>query len=446
MESDDLEPEMSKPLGNEGKFPVKTKKIAFLGLFGQGNLGNDCTLQAVLHNARKYLPDAVAKCICSGPEEVSVTYNIPVFPMEAVSGKSRPETKNIGLRFLGKVFIRITREFLHGVNAVRALRGSHMLIAAGTGLLVDHSTGFRGYPYYVFKWSIIAKLCRCKLLIISMGAGPIYHPLSRWLIKSALSLADYRSYRDTFSKQYIEGIGFGANSDPVYPDLAFSLPRATVSVRRSFHSERPVIGVGVVDYYGLSGKSDEERESVYRDYLNKMVTFVTWLLNHKYAVRVLIGDVKYDRSVKRDLMELLKDRGLESQDGRIINEPILSVEQLLSQLVATDVVVSPRYHNIILALMLNKPVISLSYNEKFDSLMAGFGLAEYSLPIGEFDVERLIERFIELVKSAEELRFHIERKTEEYRKDLDKQYTMIFSSSSTELPLNISWAKKDFSG
>jgi len=408
--------------------PVKPKKIVFLGLFGQQNLGNDCTLQAMVYNARKYLGNAEVKCICTGPEDTSERYNIPAFPMEVMSGKARTRKNNTLLRLLRKVFVRITKEVLHGVKGFKTLKGSDMLVAPGTGLLVDHTTGFRGYPYYVFKWSLIAKLCRCRLLIVSIGAGPIYHPLSRWFIRSALSLAEYRSYRDSCSKQYIESIGFETNSDRVYPDLAFSLPEAIMVGLDHREGQRSVIGVGVVDYYGQNAKLHSGGEDAYRDYINKTATFITWLLEHNYNVRVLIGDVRYDSSVRQDLRELIEKRGLKDDKGQIIYETISSVEQLLSQLSKTDIIVSPRFHNIILALMLNKPVIALSHHEKFDSLMAGLGLAEYCLHIDNLNVDRLIEQFKKVAKNSEDLKPYIKRKTEEYRRVLDEQYSFIFNN------------------
>jgi polysaccharide pyruvyl transferase WcaK-like protein len=40
--------------------------------------------------------------------------------------------------------------------------------------------------------------------------------------------ADYRSYRDASSKEHLKAAGIDVKNDAVYPDLAFSLPRAVV--------------------------------------------------------------------------------------------------------------------------------------------------------------------------------------------------------------------------
>jgi polysaccharide pyruvyl transferase WcaK-like protein len=410
---------------------MKPKKISFLGLFGQQNLGNECTLQAILFNARKHIPDAKIHCICTDPGDTSSRHGIPAFPIAnrfANGLHSRKAWESYGFlrRSLRKVFVQIPMELLHWVKAYKTLSGTDMLAMPGTGFLSDYATRSFSWPYFIFKWSVIAKMCGCKLLFVSVGAGPITHPLSRWFIKQALSMADYRSYRDLYSKEYLESIGFETGDDPVYPDLAFSLPLPEMPAHSDPNGRKPVIGVGLKDYYGRLGLRQGDGEAVYRDYIGKLLTFVSWLLEHRYDVRVLIGDVLYDKRVKQDLMALLEGRKSTGEDGRILDEPIVSVEQLMSQLGATDIVVSPRYHNVILALMLNKPAFSLSYHEKFASLMSGVGLADYCQDIDHLDIDTLIRRVMELEKDAGKIKPSLERTMEEYRKALQEQYSFLF--------------------
>jgi len=335
------------------------------------------------------------------------------------------------VRLSAKLLIGIPTWLRKWATILSALKSTDMLIVSGGGILVDHTTGPFGYPYLVLAWSILAKLFGCRLLFVSVGAGPIYHPLSRHFIKAALSLADYRSYRDISSRQYIQSIGFKADDDPVYPDLAFSFPAYETSESPGRDTERPIVGVGLMDYYGPRG-SRQRDEAIYREYLDRLSRFVRWLVEQQYTVRLLIGDVVYDSPVKQDLLRLLSDIDESNHDGgRIIDQPILTVEQLLSQLTDTDVVISPRFHNVVLALMLTKPVISISYNDKFDSLMIDLGLDEYCEPIDQFDVGRLIRRFAELKKHGDALRPSIKEKIAEYRRALEEQYTFIFHNRTT---------------
>lgn len=408
---------------------MKPNKISFLGLFGQQNLGNDCTLQAILYHVRKYFPDAEIGCVCTGPEEISARYSISTFPMTAMSENVWPGQLNFLSKVMRKVLIKIPMELIHWVKAFNLLKGTHIFIIPGTGLLVDHTTGPFGYPYYVFKWSILARLHRCKLLIVSMGAGPIYHPLSRWFIKSALSMADYRSYRDSFSKEYIGNIGLDIKNDPVFPDLAFSLPKDIMPECNNTNSRNTVVGVGLIDYDGPSRhQRGEDREVIYRAYIKKVSILIEWFIERKYSVRILIGDVKYDSSVRQDLIDLFTSRGLMCEGSQIISESIFSIEQLITQLINTDIVISPRFHNIILALMLNKPAVSIAYNKKFNDLMAGVEMSEYCQDIDQFDVEKVIAQFIKLEANVEKLKPYIKKSTEAHRRALDKQYSFIFNN------------------
>ncbi len=317
-------------------------------------------------------------------------------------------------------------ELLHWFKVFKVLMSVDMLVMPGTGMLGGFHVNQFGLHYEIFKWSIITKICRCKLLFVSVGAGPLFHPLNKFFIKSALSLADYRSYRDSFSRNYLQGIGFESNNDAVYPDLAFSLPMSIMPRSANHDRQKPVVGIGVMDYSGQRG-DEQEGEAIYQEYIDKTSSFVTWLLKHNYRVRVLSGDGLYDGRPRKDLRKSLEMRGFKYANGQFLDEEPLSVEQLLSHIASTDFVISPRYHNILLAIMLNKPVISLSYNEKFESLMAGVGLAEYCQHIEQLNVDRLIKQFKKLELNAENIKPQIKQKTEEYSKALDKQYAHIFN-------------------
>jgi polysaccharide pyruvyl transferase WcaK-like protein len=400
----------------------RRNKICFFGNFGQGNFGNECTLQAFLYNLRRLLPDAEVTCICTGPEATASTHNIAAVPISGVI--VRPWTlRNPLARLARKVFIGIPSELYRWLKAFRTLKGKDMLIVPGTGLLTD-AFGLYGWgPYNIFKWSLIAKLCGCKLLFVSVGAGPIYGTLCRWLVKSALSLAEFRSYRDNSTLKYLKAVGFPTNNDRVYPDLAFSLPEVVMQQGNIHKRCRSVVGLGLMEY---AGKYCVEKPSntIYLAYLENLVIFARWLLAHGYDVRLLIGDL-FDAAVTQEFRDLLKERSSTYYEGRIIDEPVYSVEQLLSQLAATDVVVATRFHNVLLALILNKPTISITFHHKCVSLMSEMGLSEYCQDINHFSADGLIESFSNLERNVEKLRPLIKQKTEQFRRELDEQYNSI---------------------
>ena len=207
----------------------------------------------------------------------------------------------------------------------------------------------------------------------------------------------------------------------MYPDLVFSLPEVALPRDMTNSRRRPVVGLGVMEYAGRYSV-ENPTNAIYVNYVDSLAKFARWLLAHGYDVRLLIGDV-CDRRVAHEFKALLEQGGCE--DGRVINEPVLSVADLLSQLAATDVVVATRFHNILLALLLGKPVISIGFHHKCVSLMSQMGLSDYCQDINCLDAKTLIARFCDLEQKAEELKPAIKSKVEECRRALDEQYKCI---------------------
>jgi polysaccharide pyruvyl transferase WcaK-like protein len=102
------------------------------------------------------------------------------------------------------------------------------------------------------------------------------------------------------------------------------------------------------------------------------------------------------------------------------------VEQLWQQLAETDVVVATRFHNVLLALMLGKPVLALAYHEKVTSLMASVGLARHCHPVSPLDPETLLGRFEAVEAEAPAIERSLVAKAAQNRMSLEEQYGRIF--------------------
>jgi len=403
----------------------KRKRICFFGHFGSPNFGNEITLQTVLYHVRRHFPEADVVCICTGPEALAATQKIETVPISRTFVKPGKRHSRLA-RLLRRVFIGAPSEICRWFETFKTLKGADVLIIPGTGLLTD-AYGLLGWgPYNLFKWSLVARVCRCKLLFVSVGAGPIYGPLGRYFIKSALSMAGFKSYRADASMNYLRGIGFATNSDPVYPDLAFSLPEAMLPRDAEKRDKRRIVGLGLMPYAGRYSAATAG-DSIYRKYLENLFGFARWLLAHDYDIRLIIGEVS-DRNASEEFKSLLKASLDQYDEQRIIDQVALSVEQLLPQIAATDMVVATRFHNIVLALLLNKPVISISFHRKCGSLMEEMGLSEYCQDINHMNSGRLIEQFQELERNADQLKSVIRQKVAQSRKALDEQYSLIFKN------------------
>lgn len=416
------------PMAKLRKRPI----IAFFGTFGVQNLGNECTLQAILSNAGKQLPQAQLFSVCYGPDDTRQRHNIAAVPVEASSARNRPAgSANRGsvAHLLRLIFRRVPDEARDFVRAAWALRRTHLMVMTGLGMLTDYSTSVTGYPFQLFKWTLAATVARCKVRFVSVGVGPIYSRLSRWLIRISLSLADYRSYRDDASKKRIKNYGFNSDADPVFPDLAFSLPQ-NMFPERSDRRKRLVVGVGIMHHADVHIGTSQEQVAAHFAYLDKMCDFVMWLVEKGYEIRILQGDVQYDGDARRGLRQRLEQRGIRYQEAAINDEGCNSVDQLLAQLADCDLIVSPRFHNLLLGLMLDIPVISISYDSKNDCLLDSFELNRYHQPMSELSVQMLTEQFSDLVIRRDQVKAAFQKVVTRNRELLDEEYKSIFGDVS----------------
>jgi len=385
------------------------------------NTGNESTLLAILWRLRHIYPGWRFCCICTNPEAVAARDGIDAVPISRRDARLWDVDARLDRR-LRTAFIAVGEELKDYIRAFRTLRKTAILVVPGTGLLTN-AYGLSAWgPYNLFKWTLMAKLRRCKVLFVSVGAGPIYGAPGRLLVKSSLLLADYRSYRDDTSLSYLRQIGFRAKNDRVYPDLAFSLPE-TLFQRANGAGPTRVVGLGLMLYAGRYSVEDPVPET-YSAYLESLAEFVKWLLEHDYDIRLLLGDG--DNVVIDEFKSVLRGRVGMYDESRVVDEPMTSVDEVLAQLAETDIVVATRFHNVLLALMLNKPVVAISFHHKSTSLMDDMGLAEYCLDINRIDSDSLIDRFQEAVTHRGEIKQTVAQKVVESRSALDDQYDALF--------------------
>jgi polysaccharide pyruvyl transferase WcaK-like protein len=354
--------------------------LGVFGLFGAGNLGNEGSLDAMLGLLREASPSDRIVCICARPDVVRRDHGVDAIPRFRWSGC---EGHGRG----GALLRKAAGKVLAPLHALLHARRFKLLIVPGTGILDDFSIGPLHMPYDILVWVAAARLCRAKVAFVSVGAGPIVHPISRWLMKSAARLADYRSYRDVTSKEFMESLGLDVSRDAVYPDLAFRLP----APRGAAPPAPPVrVAVGVMRFYNWRQDASAGLPA-YRSYIDKLATFIRWLLAQECRVRLVIGEDS-DLGAVEDVRAALGERA-----GAVAFAPAYTLDDVMVQMSDAHVVVATRFHNVICALKLDKPTISIGYAKKNDVLLESMGLGDCTQRIDTLDVERLQAQFARLV-------------------------------------------------
>jgi polysaccharide pyruvyl transferase WcaK-like protein len=433
---------------------MRPTRIVFYGNFGAGNLGNEVTLQTAIEQTLARVPGAKLLCVCTNPEDVRTRHGIEAAPVlwrdsgwswldldrparasdaGAAARSGAPARHGLGAQLgrLGRVaFRRMPLEIAHWFRMLGLMARNDVFVVPGTGIVTDAACGSLGYPYDMFKLTVLARLCGKRVIFLSVGAGPFRYRLGCWLISRSLGMAHYRSYRDLDSKQRLHDIGFDTSKDAVYPDLVFGLSKGSLAVKPVAPGSRRIVALGLKDYAAPVSDADAQG---YREYLRVMADFVTWLQAQDYVVRLIIGDAQYDTRVREDLIALLAARGAAGAKAPLLlSEPVPTVNELLRQLHETEAVISPRFHNLVLALMLNKPVLALSDLPKVTALLVDLGLGDYCLPLENLEAGELTRRFARLQSDAGKLRSYIGDAVERYRASVEDQYARVYNGAVPE--------------
>jgi len=290
------------------------------------------------------------------------------------------------------------------------------VIVPGMGVL-EASLPLRasGVPYAMFLLCASGRLFRTRVALISVGATVISQRLTRWLFTAAARLAWYRSYRDIPSREAMRRNGLDSSRDPVYPDLVFGLPAPPREP-----GDPQTVGVGVMEFYGSNDERDRASQ-IHAAYSGNLKRFIRWLVDNGRNVRLFTGDASDDSMVQEILADLRENRpGLEP--SRVVAGPVRSFAELTRAMAPVSAVVATRYHNVICALKLGKPVISVGYAGKNRTLMADMGLAGFCQSASSLNVGQLIEQFTELESRSAQLRQVIAGRCADHARQLDEQF------------------------
>jgi polysaccharide pyruvyl transferase WcaK-like protein len=368
--------------------------IALLGLFGSPNLGNEATLAAFLHNMRIRLPHASFACVAPASYCVEAVHHIRHLPLDPLPAAQR--FWRVGSRMLQDSLAAahlLLTEPGRRQWATRMLSGSRALLVPGTGIFDDFGQGPLDMPLHLDRWTAAAVAVGARVGFVSVGATRVDSIVSRRLFARSLDRADYCSFRDHASIQAAQRMS-GMRAASLTADLAFSLPD---QLRRRAATASPprTIGVGLMGYYGWNAKQEEGR-NIYHAYIEKMATLVAKLLERRLHVRLLIGDTRADKDVRADVIRSVAMRGGSVVEGSLISAAISDYVDLIEEIERCDLVVATRFHNVLLSLWLNRPAISIGYDQKNDALMAEAGLARHCHSIERVDIDAVLAGVEEL--------------------------------------------------
>ena len=434
---------------------MPVRKVGIFGHVGTKNLGDETIIAAVIQNVRRSFPDAEVCAFTFHPEDTRLRHGIPAFPIRRVhpqpasqgaspngeSSATPPRREGDGIRttlkkipLLYPCLKRIRDGFrsLAGLleearflaKSYRNLKGTNLLMVAGSGQLTDHSGGPWGYPYTFFKWSLLARATGTKLAFLSIGTSWVDSPLSRFFLRFALSQAGYCSYRDEYSKEQIEKWG-PRGEVIVAPDLAYSFEMPKTPARPRPFSSLPVVGINPIPFFHETMWHQADKQ-LYDEYVKTQSEFASWLIRRGYFVIFFPTQLRADPVAIQDIVRTLECSHPEPSGYRTVDPPMNSHEDLISVMNGMDFVVAARFHGVLISHLLHKPVLAISYHAKTANLSAQMGQPECALDIDACTLDALTNRFLFVESHSKKIAVEMERNVSFRRLALDSQYERVF--------------------
>ena len=142
--------------------------------------------------------------------------------------------------------------------------------------------------------------------------------------------------------------------------------------------------------------------------MSKLRDFVCWVIREKgYFVKFVPGEAEFDQYAIEELVNLLQDDNLTD----LFHVPeVNNYKDLLEELSQSHIVITSRFHGVILSQLCFKPVIGLSYQAKFFYLMESTGQGDFCFKMEDFDVDIIKEKFSELEATYDDVTEQLRRK------------------------------------
>jgi polysaccharide pyruvyl transferase WcaK-like protein len=387
----------------------RRRMIAFISPCGWGNLGDAAIQDSFLSAVRKRFGDGIDVVgITQNPRDTEQRHGVRTIAMDSESPGFLPVGAGLGTkidrsaatrsrriaaiaraaRVVGRSLQVAVREVAHWVNAIKQMKSVDTLVVAGGGQLDEYWGGPWKVPYALFKWSLAARLAGRDVVFLSVGAGTLDTRLTRWFLRRALAHAAYVSFRDTRTAAVVRARGL-TTSGRVVPDLAFAHPSRERA--NPTWTSPPLVALSPIAYLDPAVWPVAD-ESAYEDYIGRTATVALTLIDKGYRVVLCTSDspdIDTADRVAHAIMACAPERGssLERADTR-------STTALLDCLRQADVVIASRLHGVILANLVCKPTIAVSYDWKVDAHAESLGLERFTLPIATYrpeDVVRLVD-------------------------------------------------------
>ena len=403
----------------------RSKCFALLGPYGSGNLGDAAIQEGVIAGIVEFCPSAKFVGVSANPEDTQLRHGIESIPLiSTVAHHHQPKilTSRTNRR-IGAVFnraVHLLRESKFCLEVMANLRRIDLLVVSGGGQLDDYWGGPWAHPFTLLQWSCLARVTGTPVAWMGIGFDHLKHPLSRLFVRWALQMAAYRSFRDTRTCEFVESLGI-QQRNVVGPDLAFSFPVNSIQRNSMSPSAKQSLVVGISPIAAQAWTITED--PIYQAYVSIMAQICCRLIEEGLEVVIFTSQSRMDQPIAKELMQRAKAHRASRGVLRLVTTD--GVHEILSELMAMDIVIASRLHSVILASLTRKPVLAVSYSPKVDMVMADLNQSQFCISIDALKEDVLHDKFMRLLEERHAVRDQLDTRITSFRHALRTQYRAI---------------------
>lgn len=307
------------------------KKVVLSGYYGFNNAGDEAVLYGIINSLRKLDGKIDITVLSNNPEQTMKLYNV------------------------------------HAVNRwkineiLKAVQNSHLLISGGGSLLQDVTS--KNSILYYLGVIFAAKILKKPVLVYSQGIGPVNIKRNRILTARLLNWADSITVRDTNSQKDLEHMGVKkeivVSADPV---LGFFADDVKIEKGREL-LERVDVNINKGKILGISVRPWKTAET---NFIN-IAEACDDLAAQGWQIVFIPMHFPDDIQASREVIKHMKEKAFLLKENYTPSEA-------LSIYKAVDMVVGMRLHSLIMAAVVEKPLVAISYDPKVNRFMSLIGV------------------------------------------------------------------------
>jgi polysaccharide pyruvyl transferase WcaK-like protein len=349
------------------------------GCYGDGNVGDECLLQAIVERIRDRDRQAEIAVFSADPAETEAETGLPAIQ----------QCNPFGRNLYGSVCKGLMR------RTVSEIRRSQVFILGGGELFRDHvgPTATLGMFYRMR----LARWLGKRVLALGVGAQAATTWWGRRVLPGALQDAESVLFRDTDSLRVAQEMASRPSAYSCSPDLVFSLDWRRFRVPRATASDvaKPLrIGVAVKSLPARHARFADVHDDLPRTLGDTLPTVTRGRPCQIHVLPFAEADVPSGEVLRRDFIA----RGLD-----VAPLPAPKIDPLRRAVSQLDCLLAVPLHASIFAFACGVPAIGLAYDAKIPRLYESFGMESFCAPVHDLQLSRLTELLLTAITQGNAL-------------------------------------------